>query len=236
MDDFLASRLAKLGNALGRARASKVSSDARIRRRARSRLPRRILRRADAFGKLFADVDGAPPLVRFTKDAFGEYFALIREKCVSEEEEEEGKEEARDERVLLDPRRLMSAMGAMAADLASAHRAVPEASLGDRAVETIERAVRGRTDAAFVRLERALVREIDATREEARRLRAFGGGGDDGDGSTNKSLYSASSPPRTRYSRAYRPYSRTFAPSWTNGRYYSPDGETNSRSRFEDAF
>ena len=63
----------------------------------------------------------------------------------------------------------MSAMGAMAADLASAHRAVPEASLGDRAVETIERAVRGRTDAAFVRLERALVREIDATREEARR-------------------------------------------------------------------
>ena len=192
VDDFLASRLAKLGNALGRARASKVSSDVHEFVVA---LDRDYLAEfsdaLDAFGKLFADVDGArASLVRFTKDAFGEYFALIREKCVSEEEEEEGKEEARDERVLLDPRRLMSAMGAMAADLASAHRAVPEASLGDRAVETIERAVRGRTDAAFVRLERALVREIDATREEARRVseRSAAAAADDGDGSTNKSL------------------------------------------------
>ena len=192
VDDFLASRLAKLGNALGRARASNVSSDVHEFVVA---LDRDYLAEfsdtLDAFGKLFADVDGArSSLVRFTKDAFGEYFALIREKCVSEEEEEEGKEEARDERVLLDPRRLMSAMGAMAADLASAHRAVPEASLGDRAVETIERAVRGRTDAAFVRLERALVREIDATREEARRVseRSAAAAADDGDGSTNKSL------------------------------------------------
>ena len=192
VDDFLASRLAKLGNALGRARASKVSSDVHEFVVA---LDRDYLAEfsdaLDAFGKLFADVDGArASLVRFTKDAFGEYFALIREKCVSEEEEDEGKEEARDERVLLDPRRLMSAMGAMAADLASAHRAVPEASLGDRAVETIERAVRGRTDAAFVRLERALVREIDATREEARRVseRSAAAAADDGDGSTNKSL------------------------------------------------
>ena len=192
VDDFLASRLAKLGNALGRARASKVSSDVHEFVVA---LDRDYLAEfsdaLDAFGKLFADVDGAhSSLVRFTKDAFGEYFALIREKCVSEEEEDEGKEEARDERVLLDPRRLMSAMGAMAADLASAHRAVPEASLGDRAVETIERAVRGRTDAAFVRLERALVREIDATREEARRVseRSAAAAADDGDGSTNKSL------------------------------------------------
>jgi hypothetical protein len=191
VDDFLASRRVKLTDALRRARASRVSSDVHEFVVA---LDRDFLAEfsdaLDAFGKLFSDVDGArASLVRFTKDAFGEYFALIRETCVSEEEEEE--DEARvDERALLDPRRLMSAMGAMAADLASAHRAVTEASLGDRAVETIERAVRGRTDAAFARLERALVREIDATHEEARRVSepSAAAAAGDGGGSTNKSL------------------------------------------------
>lgn len=189
VDDFLASRRVKLTDALRRARASRVSSDVHEFVVA---LDRDFLAEfsdaLDAFGKLFSDVNGArASLVRFTKDVFGEYFALIRETCVSEEEEEE-EDEAR--RALLDPRRLMSAMGAMAADLASAHRAVPEASLGDRAVETIERAVRGRTDAAFARLERALVREIDATREEARRVSepSAAAAADADGGSTNKSL------------------------------------------------
>ena len=115
----------------------------------------------EAFGKLFAkDVSSRPALVKFTKDVFAEYFDVIRDvfaPLIDDKTISPGS--------LLNPKQLMCAMGTMAADLSSIHRAIPEAALGDRAVEAIERAVRSRVNAAFVCLERDVVRGLDGALE-----------------------------------------------------------------------
>jgi len=115
----------------------------------------------EAFGKLFAkDVSSRPALVKFTKDVFAEYFDVIRDvfaPLIDDKTISPGS--------LLNPKQLMCAMGTMAADLSSIHRAIPEAALGDRAVEAIERAVRSRVNAAFVCLERDVVRGLDCALE-----------------------------------------------------------------------
>ena len=115
----------------------------------------------EAFGKLFAkDASSRPALVKFTKDVFAEYFDVIRDvfaPLIDDKTVSPGS--------LLNPKQLMCAMGTMAADLSSIHRAIPEAALGDRAVEAIERAVRSRVNAAFVCLERDVVRGLDGALE-----------------------------------------------------------------------
>ena len=115
----------------------------------------------EAFGKLFAkDAASRPALVKFTKDVFAEYFDVIRDvfaPLIDDKTVSPGS--------LLNPKQLMCAMGTMAADLSSIHRAIPEAALGDRAVEAIERAVRSRVNAAFVCLERDVVRGLDGALE-----------------------------------------------------------------------
>ena len=115
----------------------------------------------EAFGKLFAkDASSRPALVKFTKDVFAEYFDVIRDvfaPLIDDKTISPGS--------LLNPKQLMCAMGTMAADLSSIHRAIPEAALGDRAVEAIERAVRSRVNAAFVCLERDVVRGLDCALE-----------------------------------------------------------------------
>lgn len=115
----------------------------------------------EAFGKLFAkDASSRPAFVKFTKDIFAEYFDVIRDvfaPFIDDKTISAGS--------LLNPKQLMCAMGTMAADLSSIHRAIPEAALGDRAVEAIERAVRSRVNAAFVCLERDVVRGLDGALE-----------------------------------------------------------------------
>ena len=112
----------------------------------------------EAFGKLFAkDALSRPALVKFTKDVFAEYFDVIRDVFAPPIDDKTISPGS-----LLNPKQLMCVMGTMAADLSSIHRAIPEAALGDRAVEAIERAVRSRVNAAFVCLERDVVRGLDA--------------------------------------------------------------------------
>ena len=71
---------------------------------------------------------------------------------------------------------LMQALATMAADLADAHRLVPEAGLGDRAAEAVERAVRRRVDAAFARLDRNLDVALETAEAETGDDTDAGGG------------------------------------------------------------
>jgi len=68
-------------------------------------------------------------------------------------------------RGLLPAKALMVALATMAADLSGIHRMLPEAALGDRAAEVVERAVRSRVGAAFTSLEANLADALAAAAE-----------------------------------------------------------------------
>ena len=198
VDDFLVSRKKKLDAAIEASRKSfaELASTPVSERNLKdfmSALNQSFLgefsNASEAFEKLFSNVDSARnALVKFTKDAFGEYFAFIRE-IYAPHVDKTDMLAASSSADLLNPKQLMCAMGTMAADLASVHRSVPEAALGDRAVETIERAVRSRVGAAFMCLERDLVRELDATYVAAKAVSAAAANrASDADGATSKSL------------------------------------------------
>ena len=198
VDDFLMSRKKKLDDAIEASRKSfaELASTPVSERNLKdfmSALNQSFLgefsNASEAFEKLFSNVNSARnALVKFTKDAFGEYFAFIRE-IYAPHVDKTDMIAASSSADLLNPKQLMCAMGTMAADLASVHRSVPEAALGDRAVETIERAVRSRVGAAFMCLERDLVRELDATYVAAKAVSAAAANRASGaDAATSKSL------------------------------------------------
>ena len=161
-DDFLKSRKQRLASKLESAKTL-MANDVANPKAFMSELNQLFLGEftaaLDAFEKMFAEADDSRrALVKFTKEAFVDYFVLVREAYAPDA----------DVAGLMNPKQLMSAMGTMAADLASVHRAVPEAALGDRAMETVERIVRSRVGVAFASLERDLVREVNATYEAAK--------------------------------------------------------------------
>lgn len=119
-----------------------------------------------SFSTLFPNAEKSRDFfVRFTKESFAEYFAFVREVCAPHVEKTDIIDASKS---LLNVKQLMCAMGSMAADLAAVHRSIPEAQLGDRAMETIEKSVRSRVNAAFVCLERDLLTALNAASDAAK--------------------------------------------------------------------
>ena len=121
---------------------------------------------SSSFSTLFPNAEKSRDFfVRFTKESFAEYFAFVREVCAPHVEKTDIVDASKS---LLNVKQLMCAMGSMAADLAAVHRSIPEAQLGDRAIETIEKSVRSRVNAAFVCLERDLLTALNAASDAAK--------------------------------------------------------------------
>jgi len=173
VDDFLSSRAKRSRESLlaMRARANGPSAESETStskslsvKEYMSTLNQSFLRdfhaATEAFGKLFPKETYRGALVKFTKESFAEYFGVIRDVFAPQIDESNCDNVSNDK--LLDAKQLMCALGTMAADLSSVHRAIPEAALGDRAMEVIERTVRSRVNAAFTCLERDLVRGLDS--------------------------------------------------------------------------
>lgn len=121
---------------------------------------------SSSFSTLFPNAEKSRDFfVRFTKESFAEYFAFVREVCAPHVEKTDIIDASKS---LLNVKQLMCAMGSMAADLAAVHRSIPEAQLGDRAMETIEKSVRSRVNAAFVCLERDLLTALNAASDAAK--------------------------------------------------------------------
>jgi len=121
---------------------------------------------SSSFSTLFPNAEKSRDFfVRFTKESFAEYFAFVREVCAPHVEKTDIVDASKS---LLNVKKLMCAMGSMAADLAAVHRSIPEAQLGDRAMETIEKSVRSRVNAAFVCLERDLLTALNAASDAAK--------------------------------------------------------------------
>lgn len=121
---------------------------------------------SSSFSTLFPNAEKSRDFfVRFTKESFAEYFAFVREVCAPHVEKTDIVDASKS---LLNVKQLMCAMGSMAADLAAVHRSIPEAQLGDRAMETIEKSVRSRVNAAFVCLERDLLTALNAASDAAK--------------------------------------------------------------------
>jgi len=119
-----------------------------------------------SFSTLFPNAEKSRDFfVRFTKESFAEYFAFVREVCSPHVEKTDIIDASKS---MLNVKQLMCAMGSMAADLAAIHRSIPEARLGDRAMETIEKSVRSRVNAAFVCLERDLLTALNAASDAAK--------------------------------------------------------------------
>lgn len=179
VDDFLKSRKRNLGERLEAARAAfgdPLNEQKNNLKDFMSALDQAFLGEfttvLEAFGKMFAKVEGSRgALVKFTKEVFADYFALVREIYAPNVDRTDMTSVSTSGSVS-NPKQLMCAMGTMAADLASVHRSVPEAALGDRVMETVERAVRSRVGTAFACLEQALVNEINLAYETAKAVSA----------------------------------------------------------------
>jgi hypothetical protein len=83
--------------------------------------------------------------VAASRDLFGRYFKIVRSAFSSDGTVGGGGGDA----ALLPAKGLMLALATMLADLSGIHRMLPEAMLGDRASEVVERAVRSRVGALY---------------------------------------------------------------------------------------
>ena len=101
--------------------------------------------------------DGRQPLVDFAKVVFRRYFELL--KVIFIDGESATKEEGNVGN-LSSVRHMCAALGNMAADLASAHKLLPECALGDRVTEIVEKSIRKRIEDAHLRRESILSEKI----------------------------------------------------------------------------
>ena len=151
------------------------------------------------------------PLVAASRDLFGRYFKIARAAFSSDAAAAArggggmggigggmggiggGGERVESRGELLPAKGLMAALATMAADLSGIHRMLPEASLGDRATEVVERAVRSRVGAAFTSLEADLADALDSAADVVSAAPPFSGSGsgsasNDGSGGGNPLL------------------------------------------------
>ena len=101
--------------------------------------------------------DSRQPLVDFAKVVFRRYFELL--KVIFIDGESATKEEGNMGN-LSSVRHMCAALGNMAADLASAHKLLPECALGDRVTEIVEKSIRKRIEDAHLRRESILSEKI----------------------------------------------------------------------------
>ena len=98
--------------------------------------------------------DDRAPLVSLAKELFARYFAAAKRAYAFDGGVGVGSSPP-------PPETLARSLASMTEKLEAIHRACPEAGLGDRAAEVVERAIRGRVDAAFVALEAKLASALD---------------------------------------------------------------------------
>tara|TARA_B100001996_G_scaffold279396_1_gene219897 strand:- start:1048 stop:3690 length:2643 start_codon:yes stop_codon:yes gene_type:complete len=101
--------------------------------------------------------DGRHPLIDFAKVVFRRYFELLKLIFINADAPHE---EGTTTKNLSSVRHLCAALGNMAADLASAHKLLPECALGDRVTEIVERTIRKRIEDAHLRRESILSEKI----------------------------------------------------------------------------
>ena len=124
---------------------------------------------ANEYCELFSDEESKNELTNVSKKLFQRYFGILKKALdvstgamgyVDNVDGTTGDSLSVDTPSLVPAKGLMAALAVMAADLSGAHRLVPKVGLGDRAQEVVERAVRGRVNAAFLVLEGKLVEAI----------------------------------------------------------------------------
>jgi len=101
--------------------------------------------------------DGRQPLIDFAKAVFRRYFELL--KIIFFDGGNATKEKGTMGN-LSSVRHMCAALGNMAADLASAHKLLPECALGDRVTEIVEKTIRRRIEDAHLRRESILSEKI----------------------------------------------------------------------------
>ena len=111
---------------------------------------------ATSYFEVFPE-DGRQPLIDFAKAVFRRYFELL--KIIFFDGGNATKEKGTMGN-LSSVRHMCAALGNMAADLASAHKLLPECALGDRVTEIVEKTIRRRIEDAHLRRETILSEKI----------------------------------------------------------------------------
>ena len=109
--------------------------------------------------------DDRAPLVSLAKELFARYFAAAKRAHAFDGD---------DGPPPPPPETLARSLASMTEKIEAIHRACPEVGLGDRAAEVVERAIRGRVDAAFIALEAKLRARSTTTTTTGRREKTCG--------------------------------------------------------------
>ena len=104
--------------------------------------------------------DDRAPLVSLAKELFARYFAAAKRAHAFDGD---------DGSPPPPPETLARSLASMTEKIEAIHRTCPEVGLGDRAAEVVERAIRGRVDAAFIALEAKLASALDDDDDDGRK-------------------------------------------------------------------